>query len=112
MLSRRGQGLFRARVAATERKCRVTGVTQNEYLRASHSKPWCDSTNDERLNGENGLLLTPDVDHSFDRGFVGFEGNGDVLVSPVADSQSFEKIGLTAEMLKNVGRFRKGRKIF
>lgn len=112
VLARRGQGLFRQRVVAIERRCRVTGVTQSDYLRASHSKPWRDSTNEERLNGENGLLLTPDVDLLFDRGFIGFDDNGDVLVSPVADVHSFEKMGLTASMLKNVGRFSEGQKAF
>jgi putative restriction endonuclease len=32
-------------------------------LVASHTKPWRDSTNDERLDGENGLTLT--IDHLF-----------------------------------------------
>jgi hypothetical protein len=50
-----------------------------------HCKPWRDSTNEERLDGENGLLLTPNADHPnhlLDRGFIGFERNGDLLVSP------------------------------
>ena len=38
------------------------------HLIASHCKPWRDSTNEKRLNGENGLLLTPSIDHLFDRG--------------------------------------------
>lgn len=112
VLSRRGQGLFRSRVAAIEKKCRVTGVTRVEYLRASHSKPWRDASNEERLNGENGLLLTPDVDLLFDRGLIGFENNGDVLVSPVADVRSFERMGLMPEMLRNVGAFSEGQKRF
>ncbi|MEL0488884.1 hypothetical protein AAC984_11435, partial [Neisseria gonorrhoeae] len=58
VLARRGQGLFRQRVSSVERACKVTKVSQPEYLRASHSKPWRDSDNEERLNGENGLLLT------------------------------------------------------
>jgi predicted restriction endonuclease len=57
--------------------------TREEHLRASHCKPWRDSSNEERLDGENGLLLRPNADHLFDRGFIGFEDNGDVLVSPV-----------------------------
>jgi hypothetical protein len=31
-------------------------------------KPWRDSSNEERLNGKNGLLLTLTIDHLFDRG--------------------------------------------
>lgn len=112
VLARRGQGLFRQRVSSVERACRITKVSQPEYLRASHSKPWRDSNNEERLNGENGLLLTPDVDSLFDRGFLSFKDNGDVLVSPVADRVSMEKMGLTANLLGNVGSFSEGQKSF
>lgn len=112
VLARRGQGLFRQRVSSVERACRVTKVSQPEYLRASHSKPWRDSDNEERLNGENGLLLTPDVDLLFDRGFLSFKDNGDVLVSPVADRVSMEKMGLSADLLRNVGSFSEGQKRF
>jgi hypothetical protein len=37
---------------------------------------WRDANNDERLDGENGLLLMPNADHLFDRGFISFEDNG------------------------------------
>ncbi|MDP2033912.1 MAG: HNH endonuclease [Polaromonas sp.] len=112
VLARRGQGLFRQRVSSVERVCRITRVSQPEYLRASHSKPWRDSNNEERLNGENGLLLTPDVDLLFDRGFISFEDNGNVLVSPVADRTAMSKMGLTEELLGNVGAFSQGQRTF
>ena len=110
VLARRGQGLFRARVAAIERKCRVTGVERVEYLRASHCKPWRDATNEERLDGENGLLLTPDVDLLFDRGFISFQNNGDVLLSPVVHDLSLSRMGLPRELLQNVGAFTEGQR--
>lgn len=112
VLARRGQGLFRQRVSSVERACRITKVSQPEYLRASHSKPWRDSNNEERLNGENGLLLTPDVDLLFDRGFISFEDNGNVLVSPVADRTAMSRMGLTEALLGNVGAFSEGQKQF
>jgi putative restriction endonuclease len=105
VMARRGQGLFRKRVTQIERRCRVTGVTAAEFLRASHAKPWRDSNNEERLDGENGFLLTPDVDLLFDRGFLSFENNGDVLVSPVANRAEMSKMGLVDHMLENVGTF-------
>jgi putative restriction endonuclease len=74
--ARKGQGLFKDRVGKIESECRITGVENPVHLLASHCKPWRDSTNEERLNGENGLLLTPSIDHLFDRGFIGFEDNG------------------------------------
>lgn len=112
VVARRGQGLFRQRVSSIEKACRVTGVTGMEYLRASHVKPWRDSNNDERLNGENGLMLSPDVDQLFDRGFIGFENNGDVLVSPVVDRGELARMGLTSDLLSNVGSFSEGQKSF
>ncbi len=74
--ARRGQGLYRKRVAAIERACRITGVTHPAHLVASHCKPWRDADDDEGLDGENGLLLTPSIDHLFDRGFLAFEDDG------------------------------------
>ena len=41
----------------------------------------------------------------FDRGFISFENNGDVLVSPVADRVEMSKMGLVDHMLENVGTF-------
>jgi putative restriction endonuclease len=40
VLSRRGQGKFRARVQTVESSCRVTGVSAEKFLIASHIKPW------------------------------------------------------------------------
>jgi HNH endonuclease len=71
VLARRGQGKFKKNVQLHESKCRVTGVDRIEHLIASHCKPWRDcGSNQERLDGENGLLLTPSIDHLFDRGFI------------------------------------------
>ena len=92
--ARRGQGIFKQRVMEIEQRCRITGVTNPVHLIASHCKPWRDSDNAERLNGENGLLLTPSIDHLFDRGFIGFEGNGNLIVSPVAHRPSLERMGI------------------
>ena len=79
--ARRGQGVFRANLRMVERACRVTGVVDIRHLRASHIKPWAASTNTEKLDGFNGLLLSPHVDHLFDRGFISFTDRGDFLVS-------------------------------
>jgi hypothetical protein len=61
--ARREQGRFRDNVNAIERACRITRVERREHLIASHIKPWRRSDNSQRLDGENGLLLTPTVDH-------------------------------------------------
>lgn len=110
VLARRGQGLFRARVVEVERRCRVTGIRNLEYLTASHTKPWRDASNDERLDGENGFLLSPDVDHLFDRGLISFEDSGKVILSPVVDLSAIDRLGLTGALAQNVGSFSAGQK--
>jgi HNH endonuclease len=110
--ARDGQGLFKERVSRIEQKCRITGVTNPIHLIASHCKPWRDSTNEERLNGENGLLLTPSIDHLFDRGFIGFEDNGRLIISPVAHRPSLQRMGIDIVGVVNVGGFTSGQKEF
>jgi hypothetical protein len=76
------------------------------HLRASHIKPWRDATShEERLDGDNGLLLTPSVDHLFDRGFISFENGGRLLVSPVAHQDSLARMGVPIKGVTNVGVF-------
>ncbi|WP_211865994.1 HNH endonuclease [Neoroseomonas terrae] len=84
--ARRGQGRFRAVVLAVEPRCRLTGVSDIRLLRASHIRPWraCE-THAQRLDGENGLMLTPTADHLFDKGFISFADDGTLLVSPHID---------------------------
>jgi putative restriction endonuclease len=110
--ARIGQGLFKERVSQIETKCRITGVDNPIHLVASHCKPWRDSTNLERLDGENGLLLTPSIDHLFDRGFIGFENNGELIISPVAHRLSLQRMGIDTEKTLNVGGFTQGQKQF
>jgi GNAT superfamily N-acetyltransferase len=107
--SRRGQGLFRQLVLENEPACRVTGVTDRRFLIASHIKPWRDATNAERLDGENGLLLSPNIDWLFDRGYISFEDDGDVLISPVVDQKILESLG-GPNAGANIGEFTEGQR--
>jgi len=108
--ARRGQGLFKQNVMRVERECRITKVDNPAHLVGSHIKPWRDATNDERLDGENGLLLTPTIDHLFDRGFISFRDDGRLLVSPVADPVSLRRMGVPPEA--DVGDFSRGQRRF
>lgn len=108
--ARRGQGLFRDNVRSVEHACRITQVERMEHLIASHIRPWRDSSNDQRLDGENGLLLTPTVDHLFDKGFISFENTGLLIVSPVADAMSLKRMGVDRGAKINVGPFSEGQR--
>jgi putative restriction endonuclease len=106
--ARRGQGIFRDNVRSVEHACRITKVERMEHLIASHIQPWRDSGNDQRLDGENGLLLTPSVDHLFDKGFISFEDSGELIISPVADRGSLKRMGIDPEGRVEVGAFSQG----
>lgn len=80
--ARVGQGLFRKRVIVLDGACRVTGVTDTRVLVASHIKPWREADNADRLNGNNGILLSPHVDALFDEELLSFEDDGRMLVHP------------------------------
>lgn len=109
--ARRGQGRFRERLREIERACRITGVKREEYLVASHTKPWRDcETNEERLDPENGFMLTRSIDHLFDRGFISFEGTGGLIISPVAHGESLQKMGVPINERVSVGSFTEGQK--
>jgi len=75
------QRLFRERLVNVEKGCRLTGVEDLRFLRASHMKPWSLSDSSERTDGENGLLLTPSADLLFDKGWISFDRSGKVLYS-------------------------------
>lgn len=92
--ARRGQGVFRANVQLNERGCRITGVTESQHLRASHIKPWRVSNDEEKLNGCNGLLLAPHVDHLFDRGLISFTDDGQMILSPRLEKDLIAKWGI------------------
>jgi hypothetical protein len=113
IMARRGQGIFKRNVSLIERHCRVTGVSRPEHLIASHTKPWrqCE-THEERLDGENGLLLTPSIDHLFDRGFISFEDDGRLILSGVAHNDSLERMGVPTSGARNVGAFSEGQKFY
>lgn len=108
--ARRGQGVFRANVLLVEESCRVTGVSDQKHLRASHIKPWKTATDTERLSGENGLLLSPHVDHLFDKGYVTFSSDEQLLVVPSVRSEVLEKWGIDAGV--RVGQFNREQQAF
>ena len=101
--ARRGQGIFRTNVRMNEPCCRITRIDDPAHLRASHIKPWKDCSDEEKLDGRNGLLLAPHVDHLFDRGWISFSDTGDILVAGGLDTQVLDAWGVAATL--NVGAF-------
>lgn len=82
VLSRVGQGQYRKNLVQHEVGCRITGITDGRFLTASHIKPWSKSNDFEKIDGNNGLLLSPHVDRLFDRGYITFEDSGALILCP------------------------------
>jgi HNH endonuclease len=102
--SRHGQGLFRANVEVNEHSCRISGVLDRRHLWARHIKPWCECEDAEKLDGCNGLLLSPHVAHLFERGYISFCDEGDLLVSQEMNPVVLDNWHLQLPL--NVGEFR------
>ena len=103
--ARIGQGVFRLRLEKIEKHCRMTGVIDKILLVASHIKPWRYSNNIEKLDGNNGLLLSPHVDKLFDKGLISFSNSGDILCANKDIEAAMRTWGLDPAM--NVGAFNK-----
>jgi len=106
--ARVGQGLFRSRVEEIEKGCRVTNTENKLFLIASHIKPWKDASDEEKLDGHNGFLLSPHVDKLFDRGFISFEDNGSIIFANDGIVSIYLNWGL--DQHKNVGKFKRKQK--
>lgn len=91
-----GQGDFRDKLIKYWNGCSVTRYQNTEILIASHIKPWRESTSEERLDSFNGLLLTPNLDKLFDKGFISFDDEGKILISK--SLINFELLGIDKNM--------------
>jgi len=101
--ARRGQGVFRANVLLREDACRVTRVSEPRHLKASHIKPWRDASDAERLDGANGLLLSPHIDHLFDEGYITFSADQALVIVPEVRHKLLDAWGIDAGV--RVGEF-------
>lgn len=100
------QALFKRRLLTKEKQCRLTGIDDLRFLRASHIKPWAKcASGDERIDGCNGLLLSPHADFLFDQGWITFEDDGRLVRSGQLPSQVIDRIGLNLQQGRRCGDF-------
>ena len=80
--ARIGQGLYRDNLMKKyKHQCVITGIDTSKLLVASHIKPWRVCNNNERIDTENGLLLSANMDRLFDSGLISFTEDGKMLIS-------------------------------
>lgn len=103
-----GQGHFRDQLVIRWGACSVTGCKMIDYLVASHIFPWSEcTTSEQRWCADNGLLLIPCLDKLFDKGVIGFNNDGIVIIrkdAPVVGMQQFgvhPNLRIRQDILKN-----------
>ena len=93
--TRVGQGYYRQLlVDKYAEQCAVTRSGPKEILIASHIVPWRDATDAERLNPDNGILLSPIYDALFDRNLISFADDGEIIVSKLLTPAEMEALGV------------------
>ncbi|MDK7490382.1 HNH endonuclease [Bacillus paranthracis] len=104
--SRIGQSTFKKNLLAIKKKCILCGISDKRFLVASHIKPWSKSDNQERLDINNGLLLCPNHDSLFDKGYISFDDDGTILISNTLDevTKVFLNINKTMNIRMNEGQ--------
>lgn len=106
VLSRVGQGAFRAQLIGYWQECAVTQANCIPLLKASHIKPWRDADNKERLDVFNGFLLSPALDVAFDAGFITFDSSGKIVFSPAFTGAPAYQLHINSKMRINQSRLR------
>ncbi|PIP75319.1 HNH endonuclease [Candidatus Kuenenbacteria bacterium CG22_combo_CG10-13_8_21_14_all_39_9] len=92
--ARIGQGTYRQKLLEESSECIITRVNDERILMASHIKPWSVSNDTEKIDHNNGLVLTPTYDKLFDQGFITFENDGTIIISPYISPLNIKKLNL------------------
>ena len=97
--ARIGQNFYREELLKKwQGKSSLNDYSNSIFLNASHIKPWKDCTNEECIDVENGLLLKPDYDKLFDKGFISFSDDGKVLISPLLSNEDIKELNIHSEL--------------
>ena len=76
--------------------CPFTGISDIRFLIASHIKPYaaCENTG-EKVDPQNGFLLSPNADKLFDCGYISFTDDGVLMMS--------SKFGVNGALMSSLG---------
>lgn len=92
--ARQGQGVYRDKLLSECPFCPITLISDERLLIASHIKPWAVSTDVERLDPQNGFILSPLYDRLFDRGLMTFTDDRRIVLSNWLSPKNKERLGV------------------
>ncbi len=75
-------------------RCCVCGMGEEALLLASHIKPWSKSDEHEKLDLGNGLLLCPNHDRLFDKGYITFDDDGNIMISERLEEETKQLLNI------------------
>ena len=97
--SRVGQGYYRQQIIEKwGGKCPITGIDVKSILISSHILRWSESNDEQRLDVENGILLSPLFDALFDRHLISFHDTGEIIISNILNEENVRKLGLIEDV--------------
>lgn len=105
--ARRGQGAYREQlIKKYDHSCIMTKVTISQVLIASHIKPWAVCNNKERIDVNNGLLLSATYDRLFDSGLITFDKDGKLKISKLISKDNAAKLDIKSGTKYDIGYFK------
>lgn len=96
---REGQDEYRRKLLEECPFCPITMINEESLLIASHIKPWAVSNSTERIDPNNGFILSPLYDKLFDRGYITFSNDKRVSISNWLSRQVKDRIGIKENQL-------------
>jgi len=90
--NRKSQVKYREELYNEFKHCPFTHIDEFKLLIASHIKPHAVSTKKEQADPNNGLMLSPLYDKLFDKGYISFNDNGELLISDWLSPQNRSRI--------------------
>lgn len=94
--TRISQGSFRRLLLLERHQCNLCDISTTSVLRASHIKEWSESSREERIDANNGLLLCANHDALFDRHLISFEPDtGNICISASIDCDQRKALNLS-----------------
>jgi hypothetical protein len=100
---RKGQNRFRNKLLGklNPPQCPITKIDDERLLVASHIKPWALSNNTERLDTNNGFVLSVIIDRLFDEGLITFSLKKEIIISKSLSANNIQRIGIQSKQIVN-----------
>lgn len=99
-MPRVGQGYYRQQIIEKwKNECPVTGCDISRILTSSHIARWLECKYEERLDVENEVLLSPNVDSLFDKHLISFQDTGEMIISSKLSIKDLERLGVSVESI-------------